>query len=306
MADPKRDRALNLIRTMQDLIDRPTTPQGEKDAAKGRIAALRAKHNITEPVKPAPTQRQRGTTYRPPNNYDERKAASDAAMDRLRRQAEAEAARRRERARQQATEQAREAARRKVAQEEYVRKMRDKDAMGRPLTNAEREEARRDPLGFAQKRDTRTTNQRNQNIHDSWGKGDWYQRNISAEDVAKAADALRNMSRPTGWDTTTKYSAKITGVEEKVSKQGNPMVVIDFTVGAGKPFRGYYVLNNERGLKNLMAIVSTLLGPAATQMSVDQILKSLHGKACTIILNTWTTDEGIENWGVQTVMKPWA
>lgn len=320
MNDPKRDRALGLIRTMQDIIDRPTTPEGEREAARSRVKALREKHNITEPVKYAqPTSRR-------PNNQDWSRHwynHADSEADRrakAKRMAEEDVLRQRAnkaRREREATEAARQTARRKVADEAFKAKMRDKDDMGRPLTDDEKREAQRDPLGWAAKRDQRTTNQRNEDINSTWGKAPYAGHNRTnsqaresarkmTEDYAKIKDNIKN-GFPKGkpWDTATKYQAKITNVTETTSKAGNPMVVIDFTIGSDT-IKTYYVLNNERGLKNLMVVVENILGAEATTMSVDQILAKLHGQVCTVFLNSWTSDQGEEKWSVQTVLKPWA
>lgn len=314
MSDPKRDRALGLILTMQDIIDRPSTPEGERAAAKSRVKALREKHNITEPVKPAEPKTK--YSYTPPKYYNTQSQEADRQA-RAKRAAE-DAKRDRERRARAATEAARQTARRKVANDEYQAKMRDKNANGYPLSDEEKREAQRDPLGWAAKRDKRTTNQRNEDINSTWGKAPYAgQARTNEQDRQRARKATEDYikrqtnkdgfpkGKPTSWDTTTKYQAKISDVTETTSKAGNPMVVFDFTIGSAT-IKTYYVLNNERGLKNLMAVVSTLLGPVAAQMSVDTILKDLHNQACTVMLNSWTTEQGEEKWTVQTVMKPWS
>jgi hypothetical protein len=45
-----KDKAVETIRKLTTLADHPNTSKEEADAARGRIAALREKHNIPEPV----------------------------------------------------------------------------------------------------------------------------------------------------------------------------------------------------------------------------------------------------------------
>lgn len=317
MADPKRERALALLVSLRKLAEHPNTPPHEAEAARGRIAALRKKHQITEPP-PKP-----GTGSTPPwwtttNNPYTWNATNTSNSDaerraRARRMAEDDVRRQRERkeaAAKAATEEARRVGREK-AQREYEARMRDKDANGQPLSDAEKREAQRDPLGWAARQDKRTHAQKQEDLNRSHGAQESFKK--AGDEAKRTAQAFRDLDAKmraqakasSNWDTSTKYQAKITNVREQTSKAGNAMVVIEYTIGSTR-IMGYYVLNQERGLKALMAVVSTLLGPAATEMSVDTILNTLHGQSCTVMLNSWTTDQGEEKWTVQTVMKPWA
>lgn len=321
MNDPKKTRAIGLIKTMQDMIDRPSTTEGERAAAKTRIEVLRKKHGLVETAKPTTTTGKH-TVFYPNVDYDEWIRVSDMA----RRQAAAAGTKKAAADRAAAaaasaaahTRVAQDEARKRIAQERWEQKMRDRDDRGQPLTEAEKAEARLDPLGWAAKQDKRTASERNADIKYRWSNASFpdqqrtnqqarYQARKNTEDYARQAretDERIKQAKPM-WATDVKYAARIRNATIQTSKAGNEMVVLHFEA-SGSGFKGYYVLNNERGLKNLMDIVTTLLGPAATQMALQTILDTLVGKSCRMMLQVWTTDDGEEKFSVQTVLKPWA
>jgi hypothetical protein len=196
--EAKRSKALRTIQSLQRVVDHPNTGDGEREAAMGRIKALKEKWSVTE-AKPRVTidhgDRTGGFNSTSSSNtwvndnfkmwFDEhapddpevqaakirRQAAEYAAFlrreearkkqeaDRKKWEAEREARRKREQA---------ERKRRAEAQKRWQERNRNRDARGVPLTDAEMEEARRDPLAWALKQDGRTAQQKNdemQNRH---------------------------------------------------------------------------------------------------------------------------------------------
>lgn len=140
-----RDEALHKLVSLRNLYEHPNTNEHEAATARAMAAKLRAKFDIPESERPKP----------PPNddflrdtwNWFSQAAAQQRRAEDLRRQREA----------------------REKAQREWEARMADKDAMGQPLTDAERREAQRDPLGWASKRDQRTSQQRQQDMQNSFG-----------------------------------------------------------------------------------------------------------------------------------------
>lgn len=162
-----RDKAIEKIYSLRKLAEHPNTGDGERAAALEAIKRLQAKHDI----KPAQERKEQPTGPRNPNFRQNDQAARDHA-DRFRRTWQHMAS-----ARRRTEEQLREEARkRQEAQARYRERMADKDDMGRPLTEAEREWARRDPLGFAATRDQRTRAERNADLGAAWGQQGQYVR----------------------------------------------------------------------------------------------------------------------------------
>ncbi len=176
-----RDKAISKIYSLRTLAEHPNTPVHEAEAARAAIKRLRDKHGIPEQATKAKPTGPRNPNFRPndPGPYAQR-AASDFqrwAEEQMWRKAQREQAerdyherrRREERARYEAEAKQRAEAR-KAAQERYRQRMADKDANGVPLTEAEKEWARRDPLGFAASRDPRTQAQKQADMNAAWGQ----------------------------------------------------------------------------------------------------------------------------------------
>jgi len=195
--DQKRAKALRTIASLQKLIDHPNTGDGERTAAMGRITVLKAKWKITD-TKPPPRPHY---DFRQPGNYSksnrvwidedfwetmrDNRQMTDAEIDAMRirdqqvayerfkkaEEAKKEAARaeadRKARVAEEKRRKAEQAKRRAEAQERWRAKHADNDHMGRPLTREEQEEARRDPLGWASKRDGRTAREKNDEMQDT-------------------------------------------------------------------------------------------------------------------------------------------
>lgn len=131
MAD-NRERALNQIVTLKLLAVDPRATEGEREAARLTMAKLRKKYDIPE------------------------QAAGDHGAKFLIDMAERYERANREKARRKAAEDAR------LAEETRI--------WGWPLSDAEREQARRDPLGFAASRDKRTHAEKQRDMNSSWGQ----------------------------------------------------------------------------------------------------------------------------------------
>ena len=113
-------------------------------------------------------------------------------------------------------------------------------------------------------------------------------------------DANRSRGQQRRWSDTDKYQATIMFAEEGTSSNGNPMVTVTFRV-EGHLFKAWYVLNNEYGVRKLMALLTDMIGPQAPTWPLDQALFSLRGMTCRVMLAEW--DRG---WKVDQVLKPWA
>ncbi len=91
---------------------------------------------------------------------------------------------------------------RQEAQRRYEQRMQDRDAYGRPLTDAEKEEAKLDPLGFAAKRDKRTAQEKHADMNHAWGQQERAAREAAdafkntAEQARKMAEDLRRQAKP--------------------------------------------------------------------------------------------------------------
>lgn len=127
-----RERALNQIVTLEVLADDVRAPDGERQAARDTMAKLRKKYDIPE---------QQSGQFGAKFLIDMAERFEKANREKARREAAAKAAR---------------------AEETRI--------WGAPLTDAEREQARRDPLGFAASRDKRTHAQKQQDMNSSWGQ----------------------------------------------------------------------------------------------------------------------------------------
>jgi hypothetical protein len=200
MDQAKRSKALKLIVSLQRVVDHPNTGDGERQAAQGRIDALKEKWDIKDEPKKAPPHNPYGPpksnhdywnfTRRDPWNWvwdteNSGMTEEEKTAHRIKRQQE-EYERwkqmnyenlRARKAQQDMDEEAQEAARKREeeaeekrkatrkarveAQERWKRKMASKNADGMPLTEEEMEEARRDPLGWAAKQDGRTAAEKN-------------------------------------------------------------------------------------------------------------------------------------------------
>lgn len=143
----KRERALNLIVSLRQVTTANGATQAEAENAMARIAELRTKYEIPE--------------------AKEHSAAWDDLMRKVKDQ-QAEAKRQRD-----YDEILRTMAREK-AEAERRERIKNQDAYGRNLTDAEIAEALRDPLGWAIKQDGRTSQQKNDDMQDSFGKRDRY------------------------------------------------------------------------------------------------------------------------------------
>lgn len=155
-----RDKAMDTIVKLQRVADHPNTGKPEAEAARNRIAALRAKHDIATPKAKQPVQDQF------------KKVADEAARSAAAAKVMADAMRR-------VTDQAR----RDEAARKYRAKMADKDAYGQPKPKF-------DPWA-----DPRTPQERQRDIDNSWGGG----RNArKAEDEAafKYAEERRAREQP--------------------------------------------------------------------------------------------------------------
>lgn len=187
MSDPKREKGLRQIASLRRLIEHPSTGDGERAAAQNRLETLCAKwdqpvkRTTTQPPPRTPPRQNTSNVYRPwqdrtggynstsddswskmEEEFRRAGAAAKEAADKARAEREAEAVRTRNAARAKAAEEQRQ--RRAEAQRQWEAKMAGRDAMGRPITEADREEARRDPLGWAMKQDGRTMGERNDDM----------------------------------------------------------------------------------------------------------------------------------------------
>lgn len=179
VSDEKRNKALRTIRSLQALVDHPNTGDGERQAAMGRIKALKEKWKITDPPpRRTPPPRGRSFTddemweYLRKNFAKERQRPSDTDETAARIQRERERyenwkrmndAMNKKMAEEKARE-VRERQRREEAQRRWEQRNKARDARGVPLTDDERREAMADPLGWAAKRDGRTAEQKNADL----------------------------------------------------------------------------------------------------------------------------------------------
>lgn len=183
--------------SLQKLIDHPSTGDGEKAAAQNRLDNLRKKWNV-KPSAPKPPPRDRTGGYNSTSggfrmkadqdmwdfiqenfvrNGEKTRTEADAEkIERQRRQYEAWKKANDAMVKKMAADSAREAkqrAEREAAQKRWEERNRTRDAKGRPMTAAEREEAMRDPLGWAAKQDGRTDAQKNADMQFQYSHG-WY------------------------------------------------------------------------------------------------------------------------------------
>lgn len=279
----KRERALKLIVTLTSIVERTSTPDGERASAKARIIELRAKYRITEFRKAQPSYEH--------IRENERRQEQ---VDRIRREHQVRKQEQEARARQ---------IRREEAQRTYRERMADKDRNGQPMTDKDRAEAQRDPLGWAVKQDKRTHTQKQRDMEGAAG---------AQEEFQRINDKIREQTTEDNrWSTTVKYRAVICSAYRDNSKAGNPMVTIVYrlvsrTTGEVKKFRGWYLLNQERGVKDLFAVAFELLGEKGKTSPVDQVLTDLVGKSCTVILSTYRDSRNAEQMKVGVVMGAWA
>lgn len=179
MTDPKYDKALRTIASLKKVVEHPNTGDGERAAAQGRIDALKAKWNIADTppprAKPSPPRDRTGgfnSTAGSGFNIDDMEEWLRNFQRGPREETEAQKQARRiaeEKRQYERWQRANEAMlRRQAAQKAWEERNRARDANGVPLTDEEREEARRDPLGWAARRDGRTEAQKNQDMQDQY------------------------------------------------------------------------------------------------------------------------------------------
>ena len=174
--DAKRSKALRTIQSLKKVVEHPNTGDGERAAAQGRIDALKAKWNIADP----PPPRAKPNTSRDRTGGFNSTAGGGFSADdfdewvrnfqrRPRKETEAEKQARRTQNEYERWKKANDnMLRRQAAQKAWEERNRARDANGVPLTDEEREEARKDPLGWAARRDGRSDAQKNQDLQDQY------------------------------------------------------------------------------------------------------------------------------------------
>lgn len=180
MSDPKYDKALRTIAALKKVVEHPNTGDGERAAAQGRIDALKTKWNIAD----TPPPRAKPSPPRDRTNGFNSTAGGGFSVDDMeewlrnfqrgpREETEAQRQARRiqnEKREYERWQRANEAMlRRQEAQKAWEERNRARDANGIPLTDEEREEARRDPLGWAARRDGRTDAEKNRDMQEQYG-----------------------------------------------------------------------------------------------------------------------------------------
>ena len=176
MSDPKYDKALRTIASLKKVVEHPNTGDGERAAAQGRIDALKAKWNIADTppprAKPSPPRDRTSSTAGGGFSADDLNEWLRNFQRGPREETEAQKQARRiqnEKRKYERWQRANDAMlRRQAAQKAWEEKNRQRDADGVPLTDEEREEARRDPLGWAARRDGRSDAEKNADMQNQY------------------------------------------------------------------------------------------------------------------------------------------